>query len=87
MVVLLSTLVNDSIETLTSLVLLFLTFITPDINGSKSSPSSSSFFFKFVTTWNGIVVGTETFIVLLTVIFITSSVSSPFKSVALYVTS
>ncbi len=68
---------NDSTDTSTSLVLLFCNFSIPDINGS------ASLFFKFVTTWNGIVVGTETFIVLAIFTFIVFSVISLSESVAL----
>ena len=76
-------LANDSTLTLTGLVLLFFIFSTPDTNWSFSW-LPSSFGIKFVTIWNGSLVGTVTFIVLTTCIFISFSVEFPYKSVALY---
>ena len=67
-----SSLVNDFIDTLTSLVLLFLSLRTPETNGSCVFVVSSVLS-KFVTTWNGSVVGTLTLIVLTTETVVSNS--------------
>ena len=65
--------------------MLFFNFNTPDTKPLVvSSTVESPLGIKFVTTWNGSLVGTVTFIVLTTWISIVSSFECPYKSVALY---
>ena len=79
-------LANDATLTFTGLVLLFFNFNTPDTKPLVvSSTVESPLGIKFVTTWNGSLVGTVTFIVLTTCISTFFSVVFPYKSVATYV--